>query len=308
MEAIAGYSPSSSDSTDSGGASSLSDFETGPPAPPPPEALIMDKTGTHNKALVNEERFFVRERIPTLIFIRLPDSFVDHANKVLREVFPSFDITDIHRLGDDTPLHVSLSRRLRVQHEDARQLLSELTTNLKGSGEVRCSLFSVRGFKNEGDRRSFVGLPVHGGVTHLVWKRIPNQKQILLVDFQTLTANDVRVIAGAGQNRKFSPYEAEVQTVSQAPTTSRFDCLAGRARTLRKAESAKPSSRSGGPRSARTSSCCCRTSNWKYIPHNTTQLKTMVQNPLSIQGSGEKQWFDNSIDSSTDPAANEPQV
>mmetsp|Transcript_29438 Transcript_29438/g.113939 ORF Transcript_29438/g.113939 Transcript_29438/m.113939 type:complete len:95 (+) Transcript_29438:597-881(+) len=83
MEAIAGYSPSSSDSTDSGGASSLSDFETGPPAPPPPEALIMDKTGTHNKALVNEERFFVRERIPTLIFIRLPDSFVDHANKVV---------------------------------------------------------------------------------------------------------------------------------------------------------------------------------------------------------------------------------
>ncbi|KAJ8907795.1 hypothetical protein NDN08_007899 [Rhodosorus marinus] len=168
MEAIAGYGLSSSESRDSGSASSLSDFEAGPPAPPPPEALIKDESGKHNKALINEERFFVRERIPTLIFVRLPDSFADHANKVLTEIFPSFNITDIHCVGEDTPLHVSLSRRLRLKQEDAHQLLSELKANLKRSGEVRCSLFSVRGFKNEGNRRSFVGLPVYGGFTHLL--------------------------------------------------------------------------------------------------------------------------------------------
>jgi len=70
------------------------------------------------------------------------------------EVFSRFNITDIHCVGEDAPFHVSLSRRLRVKREDAHQLLSELKARVEGHGEVRCSLFSVRGFKNEGHRRS----------------------------------------------------------------------------------------------------------------------------------------------------------
>mmetsp|Transcript_8815 Transcript_8815/g.12868 ORF Transcript_8815/g.12868 Transcript_8815/m.12868 type:complete len:98 (+) Transcript_8815:443-736(+) len=83
MEAIAAYGPSSSGSRDSGSASSLSDFESGLPAPPPPEALIKDESGKQQAPLMNEERFFVRERITTLVLVRLPDSFRDHANTVV---------------------------------------------------------------------------------------------------------------------------------------------------------------------------------------------------------------------------------